>query len=48
MKKIFEHSKGIPREVIKLGAVCLEFGAGKRVKQITPEIVDAAAPEVKL
>jgi len=48
MERIFEHSKGIPREAIKLCAVCMEFGAGKRVKQITPEIVDAAAPEVKL
>jgi general secretion pathway protein A len=42
LAKIYEASKGLPRDVIILCGVCLELAFANNLKTVNPEIVEAA------
>ena len=48
LERLFELSKGVPREAIKICSVAMELTLANKMRQVTTEIIEAAAPEVQL
>jgi general secretion pathway protein A len=48
LERIYELSKGVPREAIKICSASLELALGNRERVVSTEIVETAATEVRL
>jgi general secretion pathway protein A len=48
VERVFELSKGIPRECIKLCSVALELALANKSRQVSADMIEAAAPEVQI
>jgi general secretion pathway protein A len=48
LERLFELSKGIPREAIKICSIAMELALANKLREVTPELIEAATPEVQL
>ncbi|MFC1833862.1 ExeA family protein [Thermodesulfobacteriota bacterium] len=48
LERLFELSKGVPRDAIKICSVALELALANKQNQVSTEVIEAAAPEVQL
>ena len=48
LERIYELSKGVPRDAVKICSAALELALVNRQQQVSTEIVETTAPEVQL
>jgi len=48
LETIYELAKGVPRDAIKICSIALELALVNKERQITPDLIRAAGPEVQL
>lgn len=48
LERLFELSKGVPRDAIKICSVALELALANKEQQVSTEIIEAATPEVQI
>ena len=48
LERLYEISKGIPREAIKICSVAMELTLANKARRVTSEIIETAAPEVQI